>query len=143
MSNTWVLVANAVEAKLYSTDALGAEMSHLREFGHPESREKGSALASDKPGKVQSGRGGHGMGDTTAPKDFEAERFAKELAQALDDGRATNAYQHLVLVAAPHFHGLLNSQLDKKTHAMVVTNINKDYTSCNERDLLTRLKESA
>jgi len=143
MSNTWVLVANAVGAKLYSTDKLGAEMSCVREFDHPESREKGSALASDKPGKVQSGRGGHGMGDTSSPKDFETERFAKELAQALDDERAANAYQHLVLVATPHFHGLLNSQLNEKTRAMVVTNINKDFTSCSERDLQARLKESA
>jgi protein required for attachment to host cells len=143
MANTWVLVANASEAQLYATDQVGAEMSHLRSFGHPESREKGSVLASDRPGKVQSGRGGRGIGDPSAPKDYEAERFARELAQALDDGRAANAYQHLVLVAAPHFHGLLNSQLDEKTRAMVGTDINKDFTSCNERDLQARLKESA
>lgn len=143
MKNTWVLVANAVEAKLYATEKLGAEISHVREFAHPESREKGSALVSDKPGKVQGGRGGRGMGDASAPKGYEAEKFARELARALDEGRTANAYQHLVLVATSHFHGLLNSQLDKKTRAMVVTDINKDFTSFNERDLLARLKESA
>jgi protein required for attachment to host cells len=143
MGNTWVLVANASEAQLYATVKLGAEMTRLRSFSHPESRGKGSELASDKPGKVQSTRGGHGMGDSTAPKDYEAERFAKELAQALDVGRAANEFKHLVLVATPHFHGLLNSQLEDKTRALVVTDINKDLTTCEERDLPARLKESA
>ena len=143
MNNTWVLVAKAVEAKLYSTKKIGAEISCMQEFTHPESRQKGSAFASDKPGKNQNGRGGHGMGDTTAPKDFETEQFARELALALDDGRVKNAYQQLVLVASPHFHGLLNSQLDKNTRALVTTNINKDFTIYNERDLRDRLKENA
>jgi protein required for attachment to host cells len=83
------------------------------------------------------------MGDSTSPKEHEAELFAKELAQALEEGRASNSYRHLVLVATPHFHGLLNSQLDEKTRAMVVTDINKDLTTCEERDLPARLKESA
>ena len=94
-------------------------------YSHLESREKGSLLASDRTGKVQSSRGGRGIGDSSAPKDYEAERFARELAQALNDGRAVNAYRHLVLVAAPHFHGLLNSQLDEKTRTMVGKDINK------------------
>ena len=143
MNNTWVLVANAVEAKLYSTKKVGAEISCLQEFTHPESRQKGSSLASDKPGKVQSSRGSHGVGDTSTLKDYEAEQFARELALTLDDGRVKNAYQQLVLVASPHFHGLLNTQLDKNTRALVTVNINKDYTSCNERDLRDRLKENS
>jgi protein required for attachment to host cells len=142
MDNTWVLVANASEAHLYATERLGEDMSILKDFAHPESRAKGATLASDRPGFSQGG-GGSSMGtrgDPEDPKNFEAERFASELADELDKGRTANAYRRLVLVAAPHFQGLLKSHLDDHTQAMVVDNINKDFTAYNMRELPARLK---
>jgi len=141
MDNTWVLVANASKAHLYSTERLGADMSILKEFSHPESRAKGVSLASDRPGSIQ-GRGSSmgTRGDSVDPKDFEAERFAEELANELDKGRTTNAYRRLVLVAAPHFQGLLKAHLNGNTSAMVENNINKDFTAYNMRELPARLK---
>ena len=143
MNTTWVLVAKASEARLYTTDKVGEEMQCLKEFSHPESREKGSTLASDRPGHSQSKGTGHGtMGDPADPKDYEAERFASELAQELEKGRTANAYQKLVVAAAPHFHGLLNSQLNDHTRALVINNIEKDFTAYDERELPARLKEA-
>jgi protein required for attachment to host cells len=141
MNNTWVLVANASEAHLYATERLGEDMSILKDFAHPESRAKGTTLASDRPGSSQ-GRGSSmgTRGDPAEPKDFEVERFASELANELDRGRTANAYRRLVLVASPHFQGLLKSQLNDHTQAMVVNNINKDFTACNLRELPVRLK---
>ena len=141
MDNTWVLVANASKAHLYSTERLGADMSILKEFSHPESRAKGASLASDRPGSMQ-GRGSSmaTRGDSVDPKDFEAERFAEELASELDKGRTTNAYRRLVLVASPHFQGLLKAHLNANTSAMVENNINKDFTAYDMRELPERLK---
>jgi len=144
MDNTWVLVANASEADLYATERLGAEMSPLKHFEHPESRAKGSELASDRPGNNHSRGSSMGtMGDPVDPKAFEAERFASELANELDKGRTHNAYRRLVLVAVPQFQGLLRRHLNDHTQAMVFKNINKDFTSCNPRELPARLKGSA
>ena len=143
MDNTWVLVANASEAQLYATERIGEEMTCLKNFTHPESRAKGSTLASDRPGHSQSKGGGHGaMGDPSGPKDYEADRFAGELASELNAGRTANAYRRLVLVAGPQFHGLLNSRLNEHTRAMVENYIHKDFTDCNARELPDRLKKS-
>jgi len=141
MDDTWVLVANASEACLYATKKLGEEMSILKDFSHPESRAKGAALASDRPGFSQ-GKGNNmgTRGDPESPKNFEAERFANELAHELDKGRTANAFHRLVLVATPHFQGLLKSRLDDHTRAMVVNNINKDFTAYNVHELPERLK---
>lgn len=143
MDNTWVLVANASEAHLYATERIGEEMSIRKDFAHPESRAKGSTLASDRPGASQGKNSNVGTrGDPEDPKHYEAERFASELADELDKGRTSKAYRRLVLVAAPHFHGLLKAQLNEHTLAMVENHINKDYTDCNARDLPVRLKEA-
>lgn len=141
MDNVWVLVANSSEARLFSTERLGKEMSIIKDFSHPESRAKGATLASDRPGASQ-GRGSNmgTRGDVEDPKNYEAERFASELAGELDKGRTQNAYRRLVLVATPQFQGLLKSQLNDHTRNMVAENINKDFTACNVRELPERLQ---
>lgn len=142
MNTTWVLVANASEARLFSAAKIGDEMECIKEYTHPESRQHGTELASDRPGHNQGKGGGHGaMGDPGDPKEYEAERFAGELAKELESGRTSNAYGSLVVVAAPRFRGLLNTQMKDHTRAMVVGNVDKDLTSCHERDLPARLKQ--
>jgi protein required for attachment to host cells len=140
--NTWVLVANASEARIFGTDRIGEAMECVKEFSHPESRGKGSELASDRPGHYQSKGSGHGaFVESSDPKEYEADRFASELAKELDKGRTDKAYRKLVVVAAPHFYGLLNSHMNKHTRAMIVNDIQKDLTDCVARDLPIRLKE--
>lgn len=140
--NTWVLIANASEARIFGTDRVGEPMECIKEYSHPESRQKGSELASDRPGHSQSKGTGHGaMVESSDPKEYEADRFAGELADELEKGRTSHAYRRLVVVAAPHFHGLLNNHMNEQTRSMVVNDIQKDLTDCNLRDLPTRLKE--
>jgi protein required for attachment to host cells len=143
MNTTWVLVANAGEARLFETENIEESLHCFKELNHPESREKGSYLASDRPGHYQSKGTGHGaFAEHTDPKDYEAERFAGELAAELEKGRTNNEYKKLVLVAAPHFHGLLNTHLNEHTRALVVNNIQKDFTACDTFELPERLKEN-
>lgn len=140
--SAWVLIANASEARLFQTERVGAALECMKEFSHPESREKGSELTSDRPGHAQSKGIGHGaMVESSEPKDREADRFASELARELNKGRMAKAFRKLVLVAAPRFYGRLNNHLDGNTRAMVTNNIQKDFTAYDARDLPGRLKE--
>lgn len=142
--NTWVLVASASEARIFDTDRIGEPMECIREFSHPEGREKGSDLVSDRPGHYKSKGTGHGAFiEQTDPREHEIDQFASELARELDKGRTENAYSKLVVVAAPHFHGLLNNHMNEHTRGMVVKDIQKDLTDCEMRELQTRLKEYA
>lgn len=56
------------------------------------------------------------------------QRFAAELVERLGAGRMTGAFQHLILVAPPHFLGLLRESLDAPTSAMVRATLDKDYS---------------
>lgn len=145
MKNTWLLVANGSEARLFETEFRPKTLTLLQEFTHPESREKAAELASDKSGHYQGdavGGGGstHGaFSEATDPKEYEMERFATELVQKLDAGRNSNSYQHLIVASSPKFHGLLNKKMNGHLSKLVDKHINKDLTSLNDQDLLTRL----
>ena len=141
MSTTWVLVANASEARLFGTEKVGGFLQCIKEFNHSESRKKGSELASDRPGRYKSKGTGRGtLGNSEEPKEYEAERFAGELANELEKGRTSNDYKKLVVVATPQFYGLLNSHMNEHTRALVVNNIQKDFTAYEINDLPERLK---
>lgn len=145
MKNTWLLVANGSEARLFETEFRPKSLTLLQEYTHPESREKGNELASDRPGHFlgDAGVGGatHGaFNESTDPKEYEMERFAGELVKALEAGRLANSFQHLIVTASPHFHGLLNKQMNSHLSKLVDRHINKDYTSLKEKELLERLE---
>ncbi len=142
MANTWLIVANASQATIYETEKNPKTLKLIKEYLHPASRAKGSELASDRPGHFQQearGREGttHGaFNEQINPKDYEHERFAIELAKDLDAGRTANDYDDLIIIASPHFHGLLNKHLNEQVAGMVSRHIDKDYTAETTEGLL-------
>lgn len=145
MPNTWLVIANASQATIYQTELRPKTLSLVKEFIHPPSREKGEALASDRAGHYQGEAVGmegttHGaFNESTDPKSYEHERFASEIAKELDAGRTANSYKNLIIVASPHFHGLLNKSMNSHVSAMVGQHIQKDYTALSEKELLSML----
>lgn len=144
MKNTWILVANGSEARLFESEFRPKSLTLLQEIKHPESREKGAELASDKSGHYQgdAANGGSTQGsfsEPTDPKEYEMERFAAELVKELEAGRTANSYQHLIVASSPKFHGLLNKHMNGHISKLIEKHINKDFTSLKEKELLSRL----
>ena len=141
MESMWIMVADASRAHLYAQDTGNHGLSVLREFSHPESRMKGIELASDRAGRLQGKDYGHSANEPNDPKKYEAERFAIELAQALEQGRASGLFKQFMLVAPPHFNGLLKQHLTEHTRALLNVDIEKDFTQLSQSDLVKRLGE--
>lgn len=143
--STWLLVGNASRARLFKTQARPKSLTLIKEYLHPPSREKGEDLASDRPGHYQaeSQPAGaiHGaFNEPTSPKAYEHERFAMELAKELNEGRTRNRFNNLMIVASPHFHGLLNQHLNSHVAKMVTNRLSKDYTELDESSLISKLR---
>ncbi|HEY5715847.1 MAG TPA: host attachment protein [Psychromonas sp.] len=135
MSKTLLLIANASTARAFSYQA-HEEFNLVKEFDHPQSRQKGSDLVSDRPGHNQGSGGGHGeFYPANNPKQIESERFAHELADWLDGERKQNRCNQLMLVAPPGFLGMLNKSLNDQTMQLVYKSLDKDYAQVNQRDL--------
>ncbi|MDD3529876.1 MAG: host attachment protein [Gallionellaceae bacterium] len=132
MSTTWIMVANASHAKLFSNKGPNKGLELIKELEHPESREKAAELVSDRIGNY-AGSGSYAQ--PTDPKEHEAERFALQIAQELEQGRVNNAYEKLVVVTSAHFMGLLNNRISQQVKNRISESINKDYTHLPVKEL--------
>ena len=139
MTTTWILVANATNARVFTSPKAkllngSCKLTLVNELVHPTSRMKTADLTTDDSGHnnfVESGN----------PKEYEMERFAKQLADMLDTGRNQHHYGELIIAAPPRFHGLLKKYLNNHVSNLVRVSIEKDYTQDKEDTLLTHLQE--
>jgi len=144
MNNTWILISNASRARLFAQPRKGKAWTMVQEFQHPESRLRGHEIMADRPGRTQqsSATGTRaGMEPTTPPKDVEAEHFAQQLADVLEEGHGRNAYTELVLVAPPQFLGLLRKSISAQVAKRVSASLDKDLTDVKEGELPERVAD--
>jgi protein required for attachment to host cells len=144
MDTTWILIADRAGARLFEQKGRGKPLTMLQDLPHPEGRLKNQDIDADKHGRAfdSMGQGRHAMSTEQAPTDRVAQRFAKELAQRLDQGRTQNAYSRLILVAEPAFLGTLRAALPEPLNAKVTATVNKNLTHVKERDLPDHLGDA-
>lgn len=143
MSKIWILVANSGNATLFTADSPTAPLAELATFANREARVKQMDLVSDRPGRSfdSHGEGRHAMEVEVDPKKQEQIRFARMIADRLEQGRVKNAFGRLVLVVAPMFLGLLRANFSAPLNALVSLEIDKDYTALRPEELRARLPE--
>lgn len=129
-TTTWILVANGTQAiiarNLGPGHGLEPDLEH--EFHGPNlpSRE----IVSDAPGRAydSAGQGRHALESPTDPKRHNQQAFAREIAAHIDSAAARNAFDRLVLVAAPQMLGELRHGLSNSAKAKVSGELPKDLT---------------
>lgn len=139
----WLVVANASSARVLEEANHPGEYVHIADLVHPQSRQKGAELSSDRPGHVP-GTSSHGAGSSaydprTDPRERERDRFAREVANTLNEGIAAGRCAGLVLVASDPFLGHLKQHLGEQATKALLRSVVADYTALNERDLAQRL----
>jgi protein required for attachment to host cells len=140
---SWVVVADATRARIFEVQRR-RHLELLLELSHPAGRAHGRALETDRPGRVQQRATGSirsAIEPQTEVHQVELARFAREIGQALRAGLDRAAYDQLVLIAPPHFLGVLRSQLDGQVARRVTTSVDKDLTAWTERDLAESIGE--
>lgn len=140
----WILVSDAGRAKLFSAELREDNWCLVKDFEHPEGREMSREIhPSSPPGRMQQSKAPGGRRTTmephTSPKEAEAERFAQQLGNYLEDATARRAFDYLVLVAPPHFLGMLHGVLGKQAEKQLRATVDKDLISLDERELRKRL----
>ncbi|MEX0679500.1 MAG: host attachment protein [Pirellulales bacterium] len=145
---TWILVSDASRAKLFSAELREDDWSLVKEFEHPEGRQMSSDIRpSSPPGKMQQRSKAPGARHTamephTTPKEAEAQRFAQHLAEYLEKATAGREFDYLVLVAPPHFLGVLHGTLGRQAAKHLRATVNKDLSMLEVAQLRQRLVDS-
>jgi protein required for attachment to host cells len=141
MNNTWILVAHRGGARVFDNTGPGQGLNLLQDIPHPQGKLKSKDIGSDKPGRGSGSRGARtSFQQEQEPAAHVAEVFAKQLAGLLDDGRLKQRYGRLVLVAEPHFLGILRAALSRETAALVTAAVNKDLGHVEAHELPKHLE---
>jgi protein required for attachment to host cells len=82
-----------------------------------------------------------GAAPETDPKEVEAQKFARELADVLERGLNDHAYESLVVVAPSRFLGLLRGSVAKTVRKRIDGTIEKDLTWLERPQLEQRLRQ--
>ncbi|MGC9456734.1 MAG: host attachment protein [Halothiobacillaceae bacterium] len=145
---TWVIVADAARARfLRVTDNAGAyrgsaanpssrpmpkgALEEVEELLNPAGRSAGADLVTDRPGATSDRKGEalHAYEPHTSPRDVEAQRFAQQVVQALEQAQQRGRMERFYLVAAPRFLGMLREKLGNGLKQAMVADIAKDYSA--------------
>ena len=143
MKHVYVILANSTLANFYSVSEEKFHFELIKRIHHSESRLKEQALDADRPGHYQKGLHGSKGAYTkpTSHKDLEVEGFAKEICQELEKERIAQAYNGIIIVADPHFYGLINANVTDGVRRMIKFHLLKDYVHYSEKELMLELKE--
>ena len=143
MSKPWIVVADQSKARIFTVDTPRGPLQQIEELEHPEGRERIQELTSDLPGRAfdSSGVGGrHAMSTSVDPKEQEAIRFAKHIAEHVRSGCTQGRCDRLMLVAGPPFLGLLREHLNP-INGVEVTEIGKNLGQFSVHEIRSHLPE--
>lgn len=131
-----IVVADQSEADIYELEQRDIPPQLVQRLEDPDARLHDRDLKSDRPGRVfdhaaaAGGRRGavghHATGGERSPRKVEARRFARRIAEALDEARSENRYDRLVVIAPPAFLGLLREEMPAAVQAMLSAEVGKD-----------------
>jgi len=143
MNKTWILVAHRSGARLFETDGPGKGLRAVRVIANPEGKLKTHDITSDRPGRTSDSQGTHHSygKELHDPKEHVAQKFSRQLAGVLNDGRNQHCYDQLILVADPRFLGELRAALDHATAALVTATLNKDLVNVDDHDIPQHLSD--
>ncbi len=144
MTTTWILIADAARARLFSREDAQPMLREIADFVCPEARAKGGAFSSDRRASVsvahgRLGHAGHTIEPRTDERDKAAAAFAQDLAEALARGRTERRWDALVLAASPRFLGTLRATLEPSLRGLVVHEIDRDLTAADTDEILAHL----
>jgi protein required for attachment to host cells len=142
MAKTWVLVAHQAGARILEHGAAGDTLTLLEDIPHPTARLKSGQIDSDRAGaSFESARyAKRPMEREESAHARDAANFARELVGRLEHGRVEHRYEQLVLVAEPHFLGLLRGALDVPTASRVRGTLPKNLAHVPTHELHAHLR---
>lgn len=142
MTITWVVAADLTDAKIYALGQVKGELVLIKEFKNPEGRYKTGDIGFDKPGQFEKPMHGFSKSfEHPDPKTVELHQFAKIIAHMLEHSRTQNEFNHLIIVAEPHFHGILAHELNPHVASMIKKNIQRNYLRLSASELYAHVIE--
>jgi protein required for attachment to host cells len=82
------------------------------------------------------------LAPASSPKEVEKNGFAHTLAATLDQAMRSGRLRKRVLVAPPHFLGLMRKELMSELEKHLLTTVDKDFNDLAVHELSERLRDA-
>ena len=143
MNTVWVLVCDAAKARFFEVHDGDPTWQVVSELSHEASRSKAAGLVSDKAGR-SSAEGGsvhhNALAPASSPKEVQKAHFAHTLGKVLDQAMRSSRFYRWILVAPPHFVGLLEKELTSELKKHQLPSVDKEMTHLSINDLTEKLR---
>jgi protein required for attachment to host cells len=137
---TWMVVADGARGRVFLVDRgeLRPALDHDFVADMTPSHERWA----DRAGRMDEshGSGGSHM-EAPDPKEHAKQKLSKDIADALEHARTTNAVDELILVAPPKFLGYLRGELTPACRQLVKAEHGKDLSQLSVHQLQLRIDE--
>lgn len=141
---TWVLVADGARAKAYLNEGPGTGLTAVPEIDLAGTRALDRDVASDRSGRQSNVPGGaarHAVDPRENSRNNMERSFIREVVEALAAADGRDAFDRLVVVAAPHALGDLRALLPNAVAKKVVAEIDRDYVHLAPKQLAEHLAD--
>ena len=141
MAKAWVVVANHTHARMFEAEHRASPLHELEVLNYPEGRMKSSELFSDSPGRSfdRMGHANRSMGNPSEVRHNGGQKFAREIAHALERARLEGKYEKLYIVAEPTMVGTLRDAMTASTLAKVAGESGKNLVHSKSEDIRAQL----
>lgn len=112
---TWLVVADGGRARVFKTPGLALDLQEIEDLINTEF-----------------------TGTMLTEKDRE--KFARRVANYVEDGRLHQRYDRLRIVIEPKFLGMVKANLSEETRRLIFEQVSEDLSTLNARQLEARLK---
>ena len=144
MNKTWILVANSHRARCFERHAVDHALTELADFVYPKYQPSNDPSAGDLTGAAGKGHGRTGHAGTqfepkTEDQAKERARFARNLADYINEGVTGQRCNGIVLIASSPMLGELKPLLSSAAGKALRTCIASDLTHYQGPELKQRI----
>ncbi|MDD2738414.1 MAG: host attachment protein [Methylomonas lenta] len=121
---TWIVVADSSRARFFSMKNRLDPLTEIQCMSHLESRGHAYDDFDEYHGSL--GQGDHTFETHSDLKQSEADVFAKQIADRLEQGRVKHEFNNLILVAPPAFLGALRHGINDHVFDYISNSVDKN-----------------
>ena len=138
----WFVVAHRAGARIFEQHGVIPELTMIHKFENAKGILKESELVDDRQGRTDfRGVSGHtAVGGDYSARNNNLEEFAVEIDKALENGALLNIYTSIILVAEPHFLGILKKHLGDATSRRMLDTVAKDLVHISNDEMAKALR---
>jgi protein required for attachment to host cells len=140
-TTTWILIADGARARLFCKPTATGGYEQVIDTAFISDNRPSHDQGVERPGRTHDSTGDarHAM---QPPTDFHREEkrhLAQRVGEFLEEERKKNAFERLIVIAAPQALGDLRGSFTSSLQDMVVEEIDKDLTMFSLNDLQDKL----